>query len=78
MSFDNFSDYQNDSDLGLIEIGYMNAAVALLFMIIGILWNGLVIAVILRKMLPTLWNATAQPGHIANFLLCLQYLSLLA
>ena len=32
-----------------IEIGYINAAVSLLFMIIGIPWNGLVIAVILRK-----------------------------
>jgi hypothetical protein len=49
MSFDNYSDYQNDSALRFIEIGYTNAAVALLFMIIGIPLNGLVIAVILKK-----------------------------
>jgi hypothetical protein len=50
MSSDNYSEYQNHSGLQQIgEIGYVNAAVVLLFMIIGIPWNGLVIAVILKK-----------------------------
>ena len=77
MSFDNYSDYmyQNDSDLRLIEIGYINAAVALLFMIIGIPWNVLVIAVILRKkMFSRPSGMLLLNMAIANLLLCLLHM----
>ena len=77
VSYDDYSDYRNDSDQLMIEkeIGYMNAAVALLFMIIGIPWNGLVIAVILRK------KMFSRPSGmlllnlaIADLLLCLLHM----
>ena len=67
----------NYSGQQLREIGYLNAAVILVFMIVGIPWNLLVMAAILKK------NILSQPSallmfnlSVANLLLCLLHMPL--
>jgi hypothetical protein len=59
------------------EIGYVNAAFLFLFMIIGIPWNGLVIAMILKKKIYSRPSGMLMLNlTVANLLLCIVHMPL--